>query len=383
MPAGRQVAEPVAVPSHHPEAVESRPLVSEVAEDPVQPQPLDSFSAVSGPASIDETRKEPRENTSAQAAPQTTRKTLYIIAALAFLVVLVLLATQHRSFDRWQDQWSAWWVDFSTPRPPQKNSGLIPRIPDEPEIQLPVGSAQSAVSPGVVPDSKTLDTETPQPLEFNSEDLLTPEAEFLSSPVDLPDSEGQLGKAWEGAGTNADDAVRGGALQVDDMMLIDESVSTQQEVAEGDKSVAAEAAVSAVSLAGESGALDAIEDGVAPVTEQAWQVEFDFDSAELSSASADVVGQAFQYMSNIEGSIALIAGYSDNLGADQYNLSLSQRRAETVARYLADRGVSRARLRVEGRGAIRVSASAETDGFLSNYKEWRIVEIRISAPSQP
>jgi outer membrane protein OmpA-like peptidoglycan-associated protein len=79
----------------------------------------------------------------------------------------------------------------------------------------------------------------------------------------------------------------------------------------------------------------------------------------------------------------LISGYSDNLGAEQYNLSLSRRRAETVARYLADNGIQRTRLQVEGLGAIQVSANTGEQELLPGYNEWRIVEIRISLPGRP
>ena len=45
-----------------------------------------------------------------------------------------------------------------------------------------------------------------------------------------------------------------------------------------------------------------------------------------------------------------IAGYTDRLGSDGYNLALSQRRARTVAEYLAAKGVPGALLQPEGYG---------------------------------
>lgn len=45
-----------------------------------------------------------------------------------------------------------------------------------------------------------------------------------------------------------------------------------------------------------------------------------------------------------------VVGYTDRLGSDDYNQTLSQRRAETVAKYLAAKGVSSDLIHAEGRG---------------------------------
>ena len=49
-----------------------------------------------------------------------------------------------------------------------------------------------------------------------------------------------------------------------------------------------------------------------------------------------------------------IAGHTDASGAADYNLSLSERRAESVMRYLLDRGVSPSRLMAVGYGEERL-----------------------------
>ena len=43
-------------------------------------------------------------------------------------------------------------------------------------------------------------------------------------------------------------------------------------------------------------------------------------------------------------------GYADRIGAEQYNLVLSQRRADAVNAYLADKGVNYQAIRTEARG---------------------------------
>jgi outer membrane protein OmpA-like peptidoglycan-associated protein len=48
-----------------------------------------------------------------------------------------------------------------------------------------------------------------------------------------------------------------------------------------------------------------------------------------------------------------IIGYADDIGADAYNLSLSERRASVVAVYLLERNVKVDQVHIEGRGPVR------------------------------
>jgi outer membrane protein OmpA-like peptidoglycan-associated protein len=51
--------------------------------------------------------------------------------------------------------------------------------------------------------------------------------------------------------------------------------------------------------------------------------------------------------------VFLIEGHSDTLGSDEYNLDLSQRRAEKVRTFLASQGIMLDRLHVKGVGESR------------------------------
>lgn len=120
-----------------------------------------------------------------------------------------------------------------------------------------------------------------------------------------------------------------------------------------------------------------------PAIDHLLHVEFGFDSAQFTNASESVLQRALELLSSAQDSSALISGYADNQGGEEYNLSLSRQRAETVARYLTERGVQRSRLQVEGLGPVRVSANTEQQEAQSIYNEWRIVEIRITVPAAP
>ena len=67
-------------------------------------------------------------------------------------------------------------------------------------------------------------------------------------------------------------------------------------------------------------------------------------------------------------------GHTDRFGSDAYNQSLSERRAESVANFLANSGVQRARLATKGYGESQPVASNSTEqGRAAN----RRVEIKI------
>ena len=70
-----------------------------------------------------------------------------------------------------------------------------------------------------------------------------------------------------------------------------------------------------------------------------------------------------------------VYGHTDSTGSDAYNQDLSERRARSVANYLAMRGVSSARIRSQGFGEQYPVASNDTEeGRALN----RRVEIKIT-----
>ncbi len=55
-----------------------------------------------------------------------------------------------------------------------------------------------------------------------------------------------------------------------------------------------------------------------------------------------------------------IAGYTDNTGSPAHNLTLSQQRAETVVRYLVNKGIDPRRLSARGYGQAAPIATNDT-----------------------
>jgi outer membrane protein OmpA-like peptidoglycan-associated protein len=69
------------------------------------------------------------------------------------------------------------------------------------------------------------------------------------------------------------------------------------------------------------------------------EIQFDYNSADISAASmpsAQALGEALSDPS-IKGSTFVVAGHTDAIGGEAYNQGLSERRADTIKRYLVEK----------------------------------------------
>ena len=68
-------------------------------------------------------------------------------------------------------------------------------------------------------------------------------------------------------------------------------------------------------------------------------IQFDYNSAEISKASLSSVQELGKALSNpsLKGSTFVVAGHTDAIGGEAYNQDLSERRADTIKRYLAEK----------------------------------------------
>lgn len=79
-------------------------------------------------------------------------------------------------------------------------------------------------------------------------------------------------------------------------------------------------------------------------------VNFDGDSARLRPESLAILDNAAATLKEWSGVKVEVAGHTDSVSSDAYNLKLSQRRAEAVRAYLVKRGVAAERLTAKGYG---------------------------------
>ena len=108
-------------------------------------------------------------------------------------------------------------------------------------------------------------------------------------------------------------------------------------------------------------------------------ITFASDSSNVNPAFNSTLVSVALVLKKFDKSIVDVYGHTDSQGDDAYNLSLSQKRAVSVATILANQGIDQRRFYIEGKG--------ESDPIASNSNETgrsqnRRVEIQISPIQQ-
>ena len=69
------------------------------------------------------------------------------------------------------------------------------------------------------------------------------------------------------------------------------------------------------------------------------EIHFDYNSADISKESMSSVQELGKALSNanLKGSTFVVAGHTDAVGGEEYNQGLSERRADTIKRYLTEK----------------------------------------------
>ena len=104
-------------------------------------------------------------------------------------------------------------------------------------------------------------------------------------------------------------------------------------------------------------------------------IQFDFNSAKVKPESQQALSnlaQALQSKELVDAKFA-VEGHTDAKGRADYNLKLSQQRADAVRAYLASSGVADARLQAVGKGATELANTA--DPLAADNRRVRIVNL--------
>ena len=95
------------------------------------------------------------------------------------------------------------------------------------------------------------------------------------------------------------------------------------------------------------------------------EIQFDYNSADISKTSMAAAQELGKALSNpsLKGSTFVVAGHTDAVGSEPYNLDLSERRADTIKRFLTEKyGINGADLVTVGYGESKPKdASVPTD----------------------
>lgn len=108
-------------------------------------------------------------------------------------------------------------------------------------------------------------------------------------------------------------------------------------------------------------------------------VLFDTGKATLKPGAQSTIDRLAAFLKNSQDSTVVIEGHTDSVGSDDYNMGLSQRRAEAVKNALMERNISGDRVAAVGKGKSEPIASNDNAG---GRQQNRRVEIVIQNSNQ-
>jgi outer membrane protein OmpA-like peptidoglycan-associated protein len=100
---------------------------------------------------------------------------------------------------------------------------------------------------------------------------------------------------------------------------------------------------------------------------------FDYDKYELKSESTPELKRLTEFLIKNSKLKVIIEGHTDETGSNEYNLKLSENRADAIKKYLFDNGIKEDRITIKGYGKTKPIASNDTE---ENRARNRRVEIR-------
>jgi len=90
-------------------------------------------------------------------------------------------------------------------------------------------------------------------------------------------------------------------------------------------------------------------------------VRFDYNEASLTSSAQTTLAANAECLKSQEGLNVQLVGHADDRGSTLYNLSLGQRRADSVRKYLVDLGITSGRLVTLSYGEERPEVEGQSD----------------------
>lgn len=118
------------------------------------------------------------------------------------------------------------------------------------------------------------------------------------------------------------------------------------------------------------------EEGIQVILDENSEVRFEYNKSSLTASARDNLNNVIQIFNEYPHTNIFIVGHTDDVGSQGYNQPLSLERAEAVATYLRNNGISNDRITTEGAGKLEPRYSNETaEGRAGN----RRVEFAITA----
>ncbi|MBK7389874.1 MAG: OmpA family protein [Bacteroidetes bacterium] len=111
------------------------------------------------------------------------------------------------------------------------------------------------------------------------------------------------------------------------------------------------------------------KEDVKKITQIASKIFFETNSDKLKVASTVQLDELANILKKYDAANLIIEGHTDSQGEDEYNMSLSQKRTESVKMYLMGKGIMESRLTATGFGESKPIADNKTaDGRAKNRR---------------
>lgn len=105
-------------------------------------------------------------------------------------------------------------------------------------------------------------------------------------------------------------------------------------------------------------------------------VNFDHDQATLTADATSILDQAAESLKQWGDIKVEVAGHTDSRGSDDYNMALSQRRADAVRTYLIGKGIAADRLTAKGYGESSPVADNDTDANRHKNRRVELIPVK-------
>lgn len=106
-------------------------------------------------------------------------------------------------------------------------------------------------------------------------------------------------------------------------------------------------------------------------------ITFESNSAELRKSSFSELNRVIELMHQNSSLVIEIAAHTDDIGTDDYNLKLSQRRAKSVATYLKAKGIVNKRFEAKGFGKSKPLTHNENEEGRSMNRRVELIILRL------
>jgi outer membrane protein OmpA-like peptidoglycan-associated protein len=114
-------------------------------------------------------------------------------------------------------------------------------------------------------------------------------------------------------------------------------------------------------------------------------IHFDLNSARIRSDAYPLLNEYVVALKSatLADAMLLIAGHTDTVGSDDYNLRLSEKRAQAVREYLIEHGITSDRLIAKGYGEAYPVASNATDASRELNRRSEFIRLDVSKKTIP